>query len=196
MEEKTMDREQVSKRLGILFWIYVVSMALSLLGVLPAMAEMMPWLGAGMQIASAIVLFSLAQAGGRYRLAGILGGIAAAGNLLLTLIGSAGGVLAMALNICALVGLYNEYKGHAELIQAQEDTLARRWTKLFVWNIVLSLVSMLLAINVSVLGVAAGMSVGTMTMLGVALASIPAMVVDVLYLVYLNRTRHLVEEGL
>lgn len=196
MEEKTMDREQVSKRLGILFWIYVASMALSLLGVLPAMAEMMPWLGAGMQIASAIVLFSLAQAGGRYRLAGILGGIAAAGNLLLTLIGSAGGVLAMALNICALVGLYNEYKGHAELIQAQEDTLARRWTKLFVWNIVLSLVSMLLAINVSVLGVAAGMSVGTMTMLGVALASIPAMVVDVLYLVYLNRTRHLVEEGL
>lgn len=196
MEEKTMDREQVSKRLGILFWIYVVSMALSLLGVLPAMAEMMPWLGAGMRIASAIVLFSLAQAGGRYRLAGILGGIAAAGNLLLTLIGSAGSVLAMALNICALVGLYNEYKGHAELIQEQEDTLARRWTKLFVWNIVLSLVSMLLAINVSVLGAAAGMSVGTMTMLGVALASIPAMVVDVLYLVYLNRTRHLVEEGL
>lgn len=196
MEEKTMDREQVSKRLGILFWIYVASMALSLLGVLPAMAEMMPWLGAGMRIASAIVLFSLAQAGGRYRLAGILGGIAAAGNLLLTLIGSAGGVLATALNICALVGLYNEYKGHAELIQAQEDTLARRWTKLFVWNIVLSLVSMLLAINVSVLGVAAGMSVGTMTMLGVALALIPAMVVDVLYLVYLNRTRHLVEEGL
>lgn len=196
MEEKTMDREQVSKRLGILFWIYVVSMALSLLGVLPAMAEMMPWLGAGMRIASAIVLFSLAQAGGCYRLAGILGGIAAAGNLLLTLIGSAGGVLAMALNICALVGLYNEYKGHAELIQEQEDTLARRWTKLFVWNIVLSLVSMLLAINVSVLGAAAGMSVGTMTMLGVALASIPAMVVDVLYLVYLNRTRHLVEEGL
>lgn len=131
MEEKTMDREQVSKRLGILFWIYVVSMALSLLGVLPAMAEMMPWLGAGMRIASAIVLFSLAQAGGRYRLAGILGGIAAAGNLLLTLIGSAGGVLATALNICALVGLYNEYKGHAELIQEQEDTLARRWTKLF-----------------------------------------------------------------
>lgn len=40
------------------------------------------------------------------------------------------------------------------------------------------------------------MSVGTMTMLGVALASIPAMVVDVLYLVYLNRTRHLVEDGL
>lgn len=196
MEEKTMDREQVSKRLGILFWIYVVSMALSLLGVLPAMAEMMPWLGAGMRIASAIVLFSLAQAGGRYRLAGILGGIAAAGNLLLTLIGSAGGVLATALNICALVGLYNEYKGHAELIQEQEDTLARRWTKLFAWNIVLSLVSMLLAINVSVLGAAAGMSVGTMTMLGVALASIPAMVVDVLYLVYLNRTRHLVEEGL
>lgn len=196
MEEKTMDREQVSKRLGILFWIYVVSMALSLLGVLPAMAEMMPWLGAGMRIASAIVLFSLAQAGGRYRLAGILGGIAAAGNLLLTLIGSAGGVLAMALNICALVGLYNEYKGHAELIQEQEDTLARRWTKLFVWNIVLSLVSMLLAINVSVLGAAAGMSVGTMTMLGVAMAAIPAMVVDVLYLVYLNRTRHLVEEGL
>lgn len=196
MEEKTMDREQVSKRLGILFWIYVVSMALSLLGVLPAMAEMMPWLGVGMRIASAIVLFSLAQAGGRYRLAGILGGIAAAGNLLLTLIGSAGGVLATALNICALVGLYNEYKGHAELIQEQEDTLARRWTKLFVWNIVLSLVSMLLAINVSVLGAAAGMSVGTMTMLGVALASIPAMVVDVLYLVYLNRTRHLVEEGL
>lgn len=196
MEEKTMDREQVSKRLGILFWIYVASMALSLLGVLPAMAEMMPWLGAGMRIASAIVLFSLAQAGGRYRLAGILGGIAAAGNLLLTLIGSAGGVLATALNICALVGLYNEYKGHAELIQEQEDTLARRWTKLFVWNIVLSLVSMLLAINVSVLGVAAGMSVGTMTMLGVALALIPAMVVDVLYLVYLNRTRHLVEEGL
>lgn len=196
MEEKTMDREQVSKRLGILFWIYVVSMALSLLGVLPAMAEMMPWLGAGMRIASAIVLFSLAQAGGRYRLAGILGGIAAAGNLLLTLIGSAGGVLATALNICALVGLYNEYKGHAELIQEQEDTLARRWTKLFVWNIVLSLVSMLLAINVSVLGAAAGMSVGTMTMLGVALALIPAMVVDVLYLVYLNRTRHLVEEGL
>lgn len=196
MEEKTMDREQVSKRLGILFWIYVASMALSLLGVLPAMAEMMPWLGAGMRIASAIVLFSLAQAGGRYRLAGILGGIAAAGNLLLTLIGSAGGVLATALNICALVGLYNEYKGHAELIQAQEDTLARRWTKLFVWNIVLSLVSMLLAINVSVLGVAAGMSVGTMTMLGVAMAAIPAMVVDVLYLVYLNRTRHLVEEGL
>lgn len=196
MEEKTMDREQVSKRLGILFWIYVVSMALSLLGVLPAMAEMMPWLGAGMRIASAIVLFSLAQAGGCYRLAGILGGIAAAGNLLLTLIGSAGGVLAMALNICALVGLYNEYKGHAELIQEQEDTLARRWTKLFVWNIVLSLVSMLLAINVSVLGAAAGMSVGTMTMLGVAMAAIPAMVVDVLYLVYLNRTRHLVEEGL
>lgn len=196
MEEKTMDREQVSKRLGILFWIYVVSMALSLLGVLPAMAEMMPWLGAGMRIASAIVLFSLAQAGGRYRLAGILGGIAAAGNLLLTLIGSAGGVLATALNICALVGLYNEYKGHAELIQEQEDTLARRWTKLFVWNIVLSLVSMLLAINVSVLGAAAGMSAGTMTMLGVALTLIPAMVVDVLYLVYLNRTRHLVEDGL
>lgn len=196
MEEKTMDQARVGKLLKYLFWLNAAALALSWISLIPAVRGIMGWAGLIVPMVNAIVLFSLAQAGKRYRLAGILGGIAAAGNLLLVLVGLADSVLATALNICALVGLFNEYKGHAELIERKDAKLARRWSTLFVLTIVMSIVSAILVVATVMIGLNAPVDPDSITALSVAIGLLPTLVVQVLYLVYLNRTYRLVEEEL
>lgn len=196
MEEKTMDQARVGNLLKGLFWLNAAALAMSWVSLIPAMTKIMGWAGLIVPLANAIVLLSLAQAGKRYRLAGILCGIAAAGNLLLVLVGLADSVLATALNICSLVGLFNEYKGHAELIERKDAKLASRWSTLFVLNIVMSIVSAILVVATVMIGLNAPVDPDSITALSVAIGLLPTLVVQVLYLVYLNRTYRLVEEGL
>ena len=196
MEEKTMDQARVGNLLKGLFWLNAAALAMSWVSLIPAMTKIMGWAGLIVPLANAIVLLSLAQAGKRYRLAGVLCGIAAAGNLLLVLVGLADSVLATALNICSLVGLFNEYKGHAELIERKDAKLARRWSTLFVLNIVMSIVSAILVVATVMIGLNAPVDPDSITALSVAIGLLPTLVVQVLYLVYLNRTCRLVEEGL
>lgn len=196
MEEKTMDQARVGNLLKGLFWLNAAALAMSWVSLIPAVTKIMGWIALIVPLANAIVLLSLAQVGKRYRLAGILYGIAAAGNLLLTLVGVANNVLATALNICSLVGLYNEYKGHAELIEKKDAKLASRWSTLFVLTIVMSFVSAMLTVATVMIGFNALMIPQRVAVLSIVLGLIPTLVVQVLYLVYLNRTRQLVEEGL
>ena len=196
MEEKTMDQARVGNLLKGLFWLNAAALAMSWVSLIPAVRGIMGWAGLIVPLANAIVLLSLAQAGKRYRLAGILCGIAAAGNLLLMLVGLADSVLATALNICSLVGLFNEYKGHAELIEKKDAKLADRWSTLFVVTIVVSVLSAMLVVVTVMIGLNAPINPDSITVLGVVIGLIPTLVVQVLYLVYLNRTCRLVEEGL
>ena len=196
MEEKTMDQARVGNLLKGLFWLNAAALAMSWVSLIPAVTKIMGWIALIVPLANAIVLFSLAQVGKRYRLAGILYGIAAAGNLLLALVGLTNNVLATALNICSLVGLFNEYKGHAELIEKKDAKLASRWSTLFVLTIVMSFVSAMLTVATVMIGFNALMIPQRVAVLSIVLGLIPTLVVQVLYLVYLNRTRQLVEEGL
>ena len=193
MEEKTMNRADVAKRLRILFYLAFVGLVIPLAALVPQLTVALQWISLAVSVAIAAVLFSLAGAGKRYRSAGLLAGIAAVCSLLSMFV--VGAVLSSAAGICDLIATYNAYEGHADQIRDQDPKQAKRWSSLFIWQICLGFLMGLLAVTVAFMGVGMNMAESTVLLISQLISMGISLGLQIVYIIYLNRTCRLLESG-
>ena len=194
MERTAQKADLLGKWLWILFWIMVPSSVSGLMtndnviGWFPGLYLPGTILNALCLAAYCYVLWKISPESDRYRTASICCAISAGVGLLIAL---AFGkevpdwtlVITIPASVVALVGEYNEYMGHAEVLYDVEPELSERWEKLWKWFIGMFLgmfVSVFLILIIPVLG-----------LLAFIVAGIGTVIVSVLKLVYLYQSARL-----
>ena len=146
------------------------------------------WLGFALSALSIYLLFQLIASNARYKTAALF----CTGSLICNLVGIQ--ALALAASICAIVGQYQEYNAHGELIAERDYKFADKWSKLFWLQFAVELIGGLLISMVAVAMTAAGgmEAASIIAMATVAISSV-TVCLKVVYLVYLHRTIRLLE---
>lgn len=183
------------KWLRYLWIIQTVGLAVTVLGTMVPLT-LVSWAGKGVTLATAAVLFQLAAGNPRYKTAALFQAVVLACGIVAALSGS---LLVSGLNLVSGVSLivaeYQEYTAHGELIEQKDGKLASRWRALFIWKVVIELFGGVLAVFGAVIGMM--MEYAAQTVLTVTLVATVAVtsVLKILYLIFLNRTRDLLDEG-
>ena len=185
----------IVKWLRYLLIIQVIGLAVTVLGAVGSLS-LVAWLGRGVTLATAVVLFQLAAGNPRYKTAAMFQVVVLVCGIIAVLSGS---LLVSLLNLVSgvsqIVAEYQEYTGHGELIEKRDGKLAGRWRALFIWKVVIELFGGVLAVFGAMIGMM--MEYAAQTILAVVLVATVAVtsVLKIIYLVFLNRTRDLLSDG-
>ena len=181
------ENTNATKWLRYLLYVGIAALVNSLLG-LTGLGGLSRWIGFAISAAALYLMFRLAGSNGRYLRAVLFAGAA----LILNILGIQ--QLALATSICGIVGQYQEYLAHSELIAGQDPKLAAKWGSLFWLQFGVELITvLLLGLVVGVLVAAANMEVAVVTSLITMIVAVLSVILKVLYLVYLKRTIALLE---
>lgn len=179
---------QPEKWLRMLMYIAIatlVNTAISFLPVVPAVLT--SWIARGIMVAMIVCMFRLAPVNARYRKAGIMRTVILACTLITSFI-SGTSLLNVAASILSIVAGYQEYSAHSELIADKDAKLSGKWHSLFNWSIATGLllgfgtavaVLLLTLMEMDVVGV---------TALVVGILSVPQMILNLVYVVYIKKT--------
>ena len=132
-----------------------------------------------------VALFAMAPANKSYRTSAILRCVCIGGNLL-SMIGGAA-LLSLPVSICSIIGSYLEYRGHAQVVWPKNPILSRKWRKLFVWQLVVGIVTGIFTTAVAVVAMIAGMGTERTVTVMLLITALITACVQVFYLLYLKR---------
>lgn len=205
LQREREEKELLAKRvpvlarwLWILFWLIIPSTVGGLLGN-ETLAQLSPGLyfaGKLLNAASCLVyggiLLKLGSENYNYRISGICTLIAGGVTALITLISGTAEpqlwtlLFTVPMMIVELVGEYNEYTGHSEVLLKLDPDLSEKWSKLWIWYL-----SMFLSMFGCILLVAILPTLAALILLA---SLIGLVVVSILKLIYLYRTATLFRE--
>lgn len=176
-----------------LFYIHCVALVGYVIGLLPFIGSSFGWINSIIAIGTVFCLYKLMPVQERYRKAAIFSGIAVA----LSLITNAAdlGLFSIVISICQLIGLYQEFCGHSEVLLVVDGKLSRQWHTLFNWNVFGSIIVGIL--GAPVLIVAALSFVLDTNMISVLTALLIGsfdLIIRIFYLVFLKRTYNACEK--
>ena len=205
IEAEEMRKAAIAKRapvlgkwLWIIFWLIIPSTIGSIMAN-ENTAKILPGLFMPGQIINAIcsitygaILLRLGSEEGRYRTAGICALIAGASSAIAAIVngGSEGAtwilIFTIPAAIVALVGEYNEYMAHSEVLSGVDNELSEKWEVLWKWylGLFLGMFGCIIVMLIAPL-------LGAIAILGCAIGTI---VVGILKLVYLYRTAKIFRE--
>ena len=127
----TTNKELFMKWMQNLFYIQCVALTLTLIAYLPFIGSWFSWVIRLTTIATIFVLCKLSPLNTRYLKAAIFSGASLITAILLKGLGA----LAIVGAICSLIAVYQEFKGHSELIEEMDAKLSRNWNSLFNWEL-------------------------------------------------------------
>lgn len=176
----------LGKWLWILFWLVVPSNLASLMSH-DTVAQWMPELytpGVILQvlcgIAYGVILLVIAFSSDRYRIAGWCHIVATATGAIGFSAFAGWGILFTVISVAAsLVGIYQEYYGHAEVLEYPDREQAEKWRKLFWWHI---------GVPAAMLGSLFLSWIPILMMLVLLAGVVGMLVIGIMQLVYLYRT--------
>ena len=175
------NRNDTAKWLQYLLYVGIAPLVNSLLGIfgLPGLG----WILFACNAAAVYLLLQLAGSNPRYKTAAIFYAVSLAGSLI-------GNVfLNLAISVCSIIGQYQEYHAHGELIAARDSKLSDNWNTLFGMQIALSVIAVLLTgLVAGILAALTNMSVDAVTPIVTVLVAVLSAGLRALYLVYLSRT--------
>ena len=181
-----------AKWLRNLFYIHIASIVLSLPTLIFINNPVTPWLGHALSAGIALCLFYLAPANTRYRTAAILTAVYVGLSVLSQLMPNS--LLTIGISILSIIAAYQEFHGHAEIIEEKDPKLSRRWKNLFVWQIVIGVIAGFSSVAAVVIMVLAEMDLDRITTLVAGAVILVSLIPGILYLVYLRRMIALIEE--
>ena len=178
--------ELLVKWLRVLMYIVIVSLVNSALNFLPFIpAAVTTWVNRGIMVAVIISMLQLAPANERYKKAGIMRAV----MLICTLITAfvyASSILSLAASILSIIAVYQEYNAHSELIADKDTKLSGKWHSLFTWGLIAGiLVGFGSTVTVLILTLLES-EVVRLTAIIVGILSIPQMILDLVYMLYLK----------
>ena len=181
-------------------WIQAL-MYLGAIGLIHSAANIVPfmpseasyYISMGIQFSLVICLFQLAPLHKNYRASAILRAVMFVCSILIAFLKDAS-ILTFAASISSIISVYLEYNAHAHLIKEKDDILARKWKKLFLWGIgaglLLSFGSMISVALLSYFETDVSQIIGII----VGILGIPEFLVQIVYVVYLNKMIELIYE--
>ena len=182
------------KWLRILLYLQLAAVILAIPNLIPNIGSWVTWIGYGMNALLVYVLLRVSPACGRYRKSAVLKVIYLGTVILVMLmpsLGLIGSLLTLAGSVCGIIASYQEYHGHAEVVTALDEKLAGKWSGLFIWQLV---VGILVGLATSAGVIVSMLSGGSISVELVAvIVSLPALVLQVVYLVYMKRTVRLLQ---
>lgn len=187
--------ELLVKWLRILMYIAIASLVNSVLNFIPFIpAAVTTWISRGIMVAVVVCMFQLAPASKRYKKAGIMRAI----MLVCTLITSfvyASSILSLAASILSIIAVYQEYNAHSELIADKDSKLSGKWHSLFMWGLIAGiLVGFGSTVTVLILTMLQS-DVVRLTAIIVGILSIPQMILEIVYMLYLKKMVAIFENG-
>ena len=178
----------LKKWLRYLYYVEAIMLVVSVLHSVPRISSLVTvWLNRILSILAVVILFHLIPGNSRYRKAAIFGAVGTCGSILIGIRGSMLETTAgMLLSVCSLIGTYQEYHAHSELIWEKDEKLSAKWASLFTWEF-------LIGMAVSLLSTSAVLAVASMEIASELLVSavlivliVPEVIIKLLYLKYLK----------
>ena len=182
----------LSKWLRLLFITQIISLGLSVLGVLQILNALNQAIGYAIGIAHVVIFFKLSAVSERYRktfIAIAVQWVATVAGLLIT-----NGALSLVSAISSTIALYQQYHAHSEVIAAADEKLARKWTSFFYWELAVGLISTGISVVAVLIAVNLGASSDAITQVMVYLVGAVSITLEVIYLRYLSKTLVLLEK--
>ena len=178
---------QPVKWLRALMYIAIVSLVNSIISFLPVVpAVLTSWIARGIMVALIVCMFQLAPVNVRYRKAGIMRAVMLVCTLITALV-SGTSIMNLAVSILSIIAVYQEYNAHSELIADKDAKLSGKWHSLFNWSIATGLlVGFGSAVAVLILSLME-MNVVGVTALVVGILSVPQMILDLVYVMYIKK---------
>ena len=177
-----MNKNNAAKWLKYLLYVGIGAMVNYLLAtVIPAPVHNL--LGYLLTAASLYLMYKLTPDNGRYYRAILFSGV----SLIISALSIR--VVALAGYLCAILGQYQEYTAHGELIADRDIRLANKWGSLFWFQLAVELIGGLAVMLVAGTVRAGGQAINTpIASMAVVAASFINVILKVLYLVYLRKT--------
>lgn len=176
-----------------LLWLHFASIAVSILRALLAHDTVIFWLQQLLFLGVILSLFSLRQLNDGYRKAALFRAVVMACNLLTALPWlPLGTLLTLAASVLSVISLYQECKAHAALVRDWDKGLAVKWKKLFIWSIILPLISLAATLVMALMGMVLPAALGAISVVLVWILLILQILLEMLYIRNLRRTIDLV----
>ena len=190
-----MENNDMQKWLRVLMYTMIVSIVNSAINYLPFIpAVVTTWVSRGITVVMALCMFQLASASPRYREAGILRLVAFVSTLLVT-IPVVGPILVFAASILTVIAVYQEYHAHGEVITDKDSVLAKKWNRLFVWeliaNVLVAVVSAVVTVVLMMLQLDAVQAIAVIT----GILQLVGLVINVIYIMYIKKMIELLSDG-
>lgn len=176
-----------------LFCIQCAVLAALVLGYLPFIGPWFKWINPIFSIGSVYCLYKLMPVNDRYHKAAVFSGIALGLTIITNLINL--GLFSIVISICSLIGVYQEFYGHSEVLLTIDGRLAKKWHTLFHWNIFGSIIVAILGAPILiVVSIAFVLDENMISLLTAILIIGFNMIIEIVYLVYLKGTHDVCEQ--
>ena len=176
----------LTKWLRALVYIAIVSIVNSAISILPIIpASVTTWISRGIMVAMAVCMFRMAPVNERYKKAGILRTVWL-GCMLASLV-FLPSILILAASILSIIAVYQEYTAHSEVVADKDAKLSRNWHSLFNWSIVTGLLVGFGSMVTALIASFAGIEITRITAIVTGILSIPQLVIEIVYLLYLKK---------
>lgn len=184
------------KWLRTLFYLHIGLLASTCLSLLPIQDLWITWLKRVLIVGTVFCLYRLSPLNDHYRKATIFRFIYIAG-VLITSLAFRASVIVLAVSVFSILGAYQEYHGHSRLIAEEDPALSGKWERFFGWALLVELLMSFGSSALSVVSALMGFDLSGVISAVMITISLPRLIIDVFYLIYLNRTVRLLqtEEG-
>ena len=172
-----MTETNTTKWLKYLLYVGIAAMANTILNIfLPSVAN---WISPILTLAALFVMYRLVPSNGRYLRVILFSGV----SVLISVLNIQ--QVALAGGLCSILGQYQEYTAHGELIQQWKPKLADRWIGLFFFQ--LSANGILLVMSALFLR-SAGENAELITAVLTVIVAVITLILKVVYLIFLRGT--------
>jgi len=170
-----------------LFYVQCVALVGIVIGQIPIIGSWFKWITTIVAIGEVYCLYQLMSVNERYRKAAIFSGIAVGLIVVANVIDF--GLFSIIISICSIIGLYQEFNGHSEILLTIDNRLSKKWHTLFYWNLFGGIIVALISVPVVVIAsLAVLFDANVISVLAVLVAASFSLILQIVYLVYLKRT--------
>lgn len=188
MEEcRDIQCKEIKKWLTVLMYataVRLVNSAVGLLSFVPAgITNMIIW---AEWITIVICLYNLKAYHERYRKAMLFYGAMMVCALFSAVLFRSS-MLVTAASVFAVLSAYQEYYGHSEMLVNTDEGLSGKWHSLFTWNIVSAVLVGFGSVAAVLIVALSGGDSAVMTAVIVGVLSLPQMVIDLIYMIFIKK---------
>lgn len=186
-ENKVFDTDMIIKWLRVLMYIAIASLANAIISSLPIVpVAITTWISRGIMVAIVVCMFRLAPASERYKKAGIMRAVVLVCTLITAFMRGTS-ILTLAASILSIIAVYQEYNAHSELMADKDSRLSGKWHRLFNWSLIAAVLVAFGSTVTALIFSFMEMDAVRLTAIVVSILSIPQMILDVVYMMYIQK---------
>jgi len=106
-----------------------------------------------------------------------------------------GTVLVFTASVLFIIAVYQEYHAHGEAVADKDAVLARKWNRLFGWGVIAVVLTAMGSSITTALLTLSGWDVTRIAGIFNGLLSLPLLVINVVYIIYIKRMLDLLSDG-